>query len=249
MDADEFYKIQELEHEHWWYRSLHELTLKNIIKHFDNKNIKIIDACCGTGGLLEFLSLNGYNNTEGFDISEPGINIAKQKKLNVINADLKYISDYYNDNYADVIICNDALYFFNSIDQKVIINKMNNILKPDGILILNLPALKAFAGVHDIIVNITKRINKREFKNLIVNSQFSILNSIYWPFILSIPIWVKRFIQRIKMKFNKNLIIKSDLKKEPYLLNKLLYLIASFENKHYSWKPFGSSLFIVLHKI
>jgi ubiquinone/menaquinone biosynthesis C-methylase UbiE len=249
MDTNEFYKIAEVEHEHWWYKSLHDLVLKYICKHFNNKNIKIIDACCGTGGLIEYLEKHEYNNTEGFDISETGLQIAKNKGLNVIKADLKNISDYYKDNYADVIICNDALYFFEQNQQNIITSKMYNILKPEGLIIINMPALKTFSCNHDKIVDINKRINIKDIKYIFDLKKFKLISSTYWPFLLSPFIWSVRFIQRIDFKLNKNMHLRSDLKKETFINNRILYFIVNFENKIFNRKPFGSSLFVVLQKI
>ena len=249
MDANEFYNIAEVEQEHWWYKSLHDLVLNYICKHFDNKNIKIIDACCGTGGLMEYLAKYGYHNTEGFDISETGLDIAKSKGLNVFKADLKDIHDFYKNNYADVIICNDALYFFELDQQRIITSEIHNILKSDGLLIINLPALQSFRGMHDIIVNINKRINYKDIKYIYDLKKFKLISSTYWPFLLSPFIWSSRFIQRIKIRFNKDIQLKSDLKKEYYIISRMLYSVVSLENKLLKSKPFGSSLFTVLKKI
>ncbi len=248
MDEDEFYRIAELEQEHWWYKCLHNLVLAGINRHFDNKEIKIVDAGCGTGGLMSFLIKNGYKNIEGFDKSEIAIRLCKTKKLNVFEGDLKNIKNYYSNNDIDVIISNDTLYFLDKQEQIEAINSMYQLLKNNGVIMLNLPCLNAFRGIHDLKVGIKKRFSRKDTRDIIDSCEFHKEAEIYWPFLLSPFIWFSRYLQRLKMRFNKNTEIKSDLKKQNKIINALLFSIANSENKLFHKKPFGSSMFIVMRK-
>ena len=69
-NKDEYDRMAEAEGKHWWYRSLHERVLRTIQKQFASRDIDILDAGCGTGGLLSYLRDNGFTNLQGFDISE-----------------------------------------------------------------------------------------------------------------------------------------------------------------------------------
>ena len=86
---EEYIKMENVESKHWWYVSLHNLTLKTIQKAFKQKDISILDAGCGTGGLLEKLISNNYKFVEGFDISEDAVEIARLKKIDIKLGDLK----------------------------------------------------------------------------------------------------------------------------------------------------------------
>ena len=56
----EYLKMDEVESKHWWYVSLHYLTLKAIQNKFNFLDVSILDAGCGTGGLLSFLKRKKY---------------------------------------------------------------------------------------------------------------------------------------------------------------------------------------------
>lgn len=248
MVDNEFDLIAENESSHWWYKSLHLLVL-NVLK--DNKvdlKAKIVDAGCGTGGLIQLLVINGYKNIYGFDISEKAIRYCLDKKLNVEIGDLRKLESNLSNNEIDVFICNDAFYFLTKQEQIEMLNIVYNRLSWNGIAIFNCPALKHFSGLHDLQVGIENRTSIGKFKDLLNENKFRITQITYWPFLLSPIIWITRFIQRIKAS-PKHFNAKSDLKEEPYLINKFCYLITLIENKLFSRKPFGSSLFLVLKKV
>ena len=115
-------------------------------------------------------------------------------------------------------------------------------------MILNLPSFEAFSGIHDKAVGIQKRFDKNIVIKMIDTTKFEILEKRYWPFLLSPIIFLVKFIQKIHLKFNKNIQIESDIDMPSQFMNNILYKIVKFENKFLSKKPFGSSLFLVLKK-
>ena len=115
---------------------------------------------------------------------------------------------------------------------------------------MNLPALKAFGGIHDISVGIgsDSRFSKRKINNLVSKSNFHTTQLTYWPFLFSPLIFGVRFIQRLKLKFQKDTLIESDVEMPSPKINNLLFEVTQFEQKYLGWKPWGSSLFMVLKK-
>ena len=243
---EEYIKMENVESKHWWYVSLHNLTLKTIQKAFKQKDISILDAGCGTGGLLEKLISNNYKFVEGFDISEDAVEIARLKKIDIKLGDLKKYK--FHKTLYDVIISNDTMYFFSPDVQKEILAEFHDSLNKNGIIILNLPSFNIFKGIHDRAVGIDKRFNKDAVKKMIDQSKFTVEESIYWPFFLSPIIFLTRFVQKIKLMLNKNYKIKSDIDIPSSFINKFLIELVKFENRFLLKKPFGSSLFLVIKK-
>jgi SAM-dependent methyltransferase len=244
----EYIRMASVEEQLWWYRSLHTLVFNQISNSFSENTIKIVDAGCGTGGMLKYLSKNEYKNIEGFDISTDAVEICKSRQLSVYIDSIINISAHYKPQTLDVIISNDTFYFINETERKKLIQDFHNLLRPNGLVILNLPALKAFRGIHDISVGVNYRFSKRDIKKMINPSQFKILRATYWPFFLSPIIFITRFFQRIKLKINKNAKIESDIDLPPKEINNLLFKLTRIENAVFKNKPFGSSLFLVLKK-
>ncbi len=237
-----------VERRHWWYRTLHSIVLNSIEKSFDSRDIVIIDSGCGTGGLLLFLNDKGYSNVKGFELSPDAVNICRAKGANVVQFDLRRISDLYPCDHADVIISNDTFYFFDMKGCHKIIEQCYQVLKPNGLLILNLPAGNAFRGIHDISVGIKHRFSKNDVSILFSRSEFNIIKTIHWPFLLSPVIFLERLRQRVKMRLNPSFEISSDIDMPSGFINSLLEGISSLENHLLPVKPFGSSIFLVVQK-
>ena len=72
---NEYYKMAEVEMNHWWYKSLHFQVLQQLMIKSKSKKIKILDAGCGSGGLMKYLEARGYENMKGFDISDEAVNL------------------------------------------------------------------------------------------------------------------------------------------------------------------------------
>ena len=72
--SDEYEKMFRLEGQLWWYRILHERVESVLRQHFgDKRDIQLLDAGCGTGGLLSFLRQRNYNNLRGIDGSADAV--------------------------------------------------------------------------------------------------------------------------------------------------------------------------------
>jgi SAM-dependent methyltransferase len=245
-NKNEYVKMDSVEKRHWWYKTLHELVRVNIKSHFHSKKINILDAGCGTGGLLEYLKSNNYVNLSGFDLSADAVEISHNKSLNVKSLNLIDYKDR-GEKY-DVIISNDTMYFFSLKEQRSILNNFHNSMKNKGIIILNLPSFRAFHGTHDRAVGIQKRFNKKMVRDMVDLSKFEICQKFYWPFLLSPIVLLVRLFQSIKLNFWKKIKIKSDIDMPSSFINNILYKIVGLENKYIKNKPFGSSLLIVLRK-
>ena len=88
----------------WNYTAPQE-AVSVLKKYAFNKNLKILDAGCGTGLVGIELKKNGYSNIEGVDFSESMLGLVPQgiyKKVEKIdlNKPLKF-----KDNMYDVLIC------------------------------------------------------------------------------------------------------------------------------------------------
>ena len=246
--VEEYIKMDKVENDHWWYKSLRELVLNTIDKEFQHRRgITILDAGCGTGGLMNYLINNQLTNIEGFDISSTAIDIAKKKYLNVSIGDLEQYR--YNDKKYDVIISNDTMYFFSLDEQKKILDEFYKSLNYNGIVILNLPYSNIFSGMHDKAVGIQQRFTQKMINDMIDFSKYGIVRKAYWPFILFPIILLTRSFQKLKLFLDKDIEIKSDIDMPSNWVNNILYQIVKNENKYLSKKPIGSSLFLVLKRI
>lgn len=244
--ADEYLKMHQMEQSLWWYKHLHALVLRSIKSNFKSLDVAIIDAGCGTGGMMDFLKNAQFHDVSGFDLSDNALELCRSKGHKVFSGSLQNISDYYPQASADVIISNDTLCYLNDLEIRNLFKNFHTTLKPGGLLIMNVPALKAFSGTHDIAVGIKQRFSKRKILSFTTNG-WNVEENFYWPVLLSPMIYVARKWSLIKNKFSNN-IISSDVKPIPDFLNNILFQLVKFEASYFKMKPFGSSFYFVLTK-
>ncbi len=97
-----------------------------------DKNIRILDLCCGTGDQLLDLELAAYKNLHGLDL-DPGM-IAYAKKnsetINYIEGDASETE--LPDASFDIVITSLAIHDKNQILREAIFKEIARLLKPDG---------------------------------------------------------------------------------------------------------------------
>ncbi len=247
----EYDKMNHTESQLWWYRILHGHVMTALHRKFNSKGISILDAACGTGGLMKTLLNNGFPNVQGFDVSPYAASLAQAKtgkEVQVLN--IKDAGSFYRQASFDAIICNDALYFIEDTELPGVLRQLAELVKPGGVIIINLPAFQVFSGMHDVSVAIKERWTYRKFE-AIAKSAFNNTLSIqhtYWPFLLAPMILAARGWQKLKLKMKPQAEVVSDVELPPLALNKIFYNLTKWE----SFLPFpkwiGSSLFIVIHR-
>ncbi len=244
----EYDAMAKCEKEMWWFKCLHEITLEKIEK-LSFKEAKILDAGCGTGGMLDYLHDKGFSNLTGFDLSSDAIeHTRKNSALQVELISILECDKFYPENSFDIIICNDILVLLKDNDDKLAFGKLISLLKPGGLLLMNFAAGKLFRGTHDVACEMVKRYSKDEIEKLADGSESKIKELIYWPFLLSPLIFIVRFYQRCKMMLYKNREFESDVKLPPPIFNNIFYQVTKFENKKIPVKSWGSSIFAVITK-
>lgn len=120
-------------------RFVHNNRLNTIVKTIPDKDgIRILDAGCGEGHLIEKLYYKNRNNMYyGIDITEIAIQKA-QKKCPYAEFKLMDLSKIdFGSEFFDVIICTEVLEHI--IDYSSVIEELKRLLKKDGFLIITFP--------------------------------------------------------------------------------------------------------------
>ncbi len=101
-----------------------------------NKEIKILDAGCGEGQLLERISKMKYKNLYGVDVTKVALEDAKKRvKAKLFLQNLNKMS--FPDKFFDAVICTEVIEHIP--DYKKVLNEFKRILKKNGLLIISFP--------------------------------------------------------------------------------------------------------------
>jgi 2-polyprenyl-3-methyl-5-hydroxy-6-metoxy-1,4-benzoquinol methylase len=165
MDATQIVLMSVLERKHWWYRATHELVSSCILK-FIGRDKTIFDAGCGTGGLLRRLAALGA--VHGCDANSLSVRLARKKaraeyRERIYEHPIEAIHEYEHRRF-DCLTCIDVLYHKNVKNWRSALGDLTRILKPDGHLILQVPAFSALHGSHDAAVHGERRFRRSEIE-------------------------------------------------------------------------------------
>lgn len=232
----------------WWYRALHRLVLEALARHPRGQEARIVDAGCGTGGLLRWLHRHGYRQASGFDLSPDAIAICHERGLPAAQADLRRLDQVIGPERVDALVSNDTLCYFPPEEQARLTQLAWQVLAPGGLLVLNLPAFPAFRGIHDLSVGIRYRFSRPDIPRLLPPDRYQLVQARFWPFCLAPVIYLARCRQRLRLRHAQTPPVESDVRLPPRALNCLLETLVRLENAWLPWKPFGSSLFLVGRK-
>ena len=241
MEAYFYEDIYRYETSHWWYsirrRLVHILLKKYLIR---SRPLNILDIGCGGGKLNE--ELRQYGNITGIDSSPEAVRFCQSRGLkDIFQAS---IESYSTDQKFDCIIALDMLEHCKNDSE--VVKKLHSLLKPDGIAIVFVPALKTFWGQQDIISHHYRRYTKKQLHEVFSGAGFQPLAESYFNFFLAKPIWiVRKLVNLFKIKS------VSEIKMNHPILNKVLQAIFSLEIPFLKAGirfPFGVSLMGVYKK-
>ncbi|EKD90097.1 MAG: methyltransferase type 11 [uncultured bacterium] len=215
----EYLRIEKLENYHFWYRAMEELAIDLIKKYCPKRKLKILDAGCGSGGMTQ--KLTKFGHVTGIDINEKALKLAKQKKIDkVMKTDVCNLP--FHDSSFDLVTSFDVIYHQGVIDDLKALKEMYRVLKPNGILLLRVPALESLRGSHDIAVKTRYRYTAYELKHKMLLAGFNTRKISYLNMVLSTILLIKRSTERLTTNVGK-----SEVKKLPIFVNNLFYIILS----------------------
>ena len=246
MEHNEYEVMFQVEDSYWWYIAL-KATVFSFIKKYAPITTSglFLDAGCGTGSILE--GAQDYYSV-GFDIAPEAIQFCRKRRLpNILQASVCEIP--LPAQQFDIVVSLDVICNVGKPHIDTAIQEFSRVLKPGGILILNLPAYNFLQSQHDKAVHIRHRFIRRELQAKLISAGFKVEKLTYRNTLLFPLIAMVRLGERVFHKRNSP--AKSDLKPLPGPINRFLVNLLALETKLLLSKinfPFGLSLFCVARK-
>lgn len=182
MRPAEYDVMRRVEETHWWYRALHELIFDALAEELpDWRKRKILDAGCGTGAILQ--RLENPERNMGVDRALEAVKLCRERGLtNVEQADVCRLP-FAVDSF-DAVICSSVLYHAWVPDVGEALRELNRVLRPGGLLLINVPAFEFLHSAHDDAVMTARRFRSREIRSLLEQNGFAIRRLTYWTTLL-----------------------------------------------------------------
>jgi SAM-dependent methyltransferase len=251
MLESEYHRMAQLEAQLWWYTSLHADLLATIERHFGaRRDIRILDAGCGTGGFLDYLRRHGFTDCGGLDISPLAVEFCRQQGLDARQGSIADAAALASTGKADLVVSMDVICSLPDEQQRVDFFKAaSHLLTDGGLLIVQTPAFRRLGGIHDMAVGVNKRYTKREMRALLTRAGIDTCRLRYRLLLLTPLIFIARAVQRLRLRFGRNVTIESDVKMPSAVVNALLYHLQRFEDRWLPLRPFGTSLQVLVTKV
>lgn len=186
MQPDEYRKMAGVEDAMWYYRALHRHVTRSLMRQL-GAAAHVLDAGCGTGGLLRRLheAQPGWRLT-GLDFSPLACELARERTGGEVVhgsvAALPFAEAAFDAVVSCDVVCQVA-------EPAAAVREFHRVLRPGGVAVLTMPAYQWMYSYHDKEVGNLRRYTRREVNALLRAAGFAIAASTYWntlPFPLAV---------------------------------------------------------------
>jgi len=246
MEREEYKHLFELEDKLWWFVGMRKITESLLERYLPPKPPEevrlILDAGCGTGGMLPHL--RKFGKTFGIDFSADAVRFVRSRNERSI-ARSSIVRLPFPPATFDLVTEFEVVNHWAVPDDRAAFEELSRVLRPGGILLLREPAYQWLFAKHDLAVHTRHRYSRREIEDLLKGAGFEPLHLGYANFFLFPVALVRRLVGNV-LPADQG----SDVREMPGPLNAVL---ESFLRLEAHWVkrgrlPFGLSLLAVAKK-
>lgn len=177
MEKNEYTTMAAVELQHWWYggmRAINAALLERVLA--PRRDLQILDAGCGTGG--DALFLRRYGRVVGLDLAAEALDLARQRLPGCLVRG-SVVQLPFADQSFDLVTSFDVLYHRAVIDEQHALREMWRVLRPNGRILIRLPAYEWLRSAHDRQVHTRHRYTAGEVRRLLETNGFVIEHLTY----------------------------------------------------------------------
>jgi len=185
VDAAEYERMDRVEAELWWYRALHA----RLIAALRGVRGTVLDAGCGTGGFLAALAKARPDLAlTGCEYDPYAASLARRKNRSVVVGNVHDLP--FDDQEFDAVVSADVLCHA-GVAARPALAEMRRVLRPGGVLVVNMPAYQWLFSEHDRRVRNVLRVSAGEMGALLREAGFLAPRIRYWNGFL-LPLMILR---------------------------------------------------------
>lgn len=267
MEPREYETLASLEDHFWWYRGLHRLVLDRIADAFPEPPRDVLDAGCGTGGMLRKLA-ERYPSARlrGIDFSPHAVAFASGRTsmhaatrgndalsthpradLELARASVSAVP--FPDASFDLVVSLDVLYHAGVEDDVAAMAELTRVLRPGGTLLLNLPAFESLRSSHDRAIHTARRYRKADLVDRLRRAGLEPFRVHYWNGFLFPALAAVRWLRRRETRDDAP-VAPSDVRPLATPINRALETALAVERGwlQHAPLPFGLSVLALSHR-
>jgi SAM-dependent methyltransferase len=187
--------MYEAEADQWWYagqRAIATALLEPGLRSPEPERPLLLDAGCGTG--FNLLALSGMGRAVGIDLAPEAIAFCRERGVRAARASLLALP--FGNSLFDAVTSFDVLYHAWVADDRAAVAEMARVLRPDGFVLVRVPALRALWGAHDVEVQSRHRYARGELVALLGGCGLHVERATYCNSILFPLLFARRSLDR-----------------------------------------------------
>lgn len=233
----------ELETTYWWFVGRRIILAETIQRHIASPVEQTLDIGCGTGGNLPVLS-RFSKVVMGLDTSPQALAYCRSRGWNTVGLIQKDGILHFADATADLVTLFDILE--HTADERPLLGEIRRVLRPDGLLIVTVPAFQFLWSEHDVALHHYRRYTRQNLIRLLTDEGLRVVSASY-VITFSFPIIVLYRILKGILNFFHPQASQASYVRLPAMLNEFFIRILAWESKllAYVTFPFGTSVLIV----
>lgn len=210
-----------LDETYWWFVGRRAI-LDRVLRRFGRRCRKAVDVGCGSGRNMQLLSCHA-DWVMGFDRSPAALELASAHGFPTSQADGQAIP--LADSSVDLLTAFDVLEHLD--DDLAALDEFHRVLRPDGLLLVTVPAYRFLWSEHDEALMHRRRYIASELHAKLTRTGFQVIKRSYAVFFTFFPI--------VGYRLFRGLIPKDPLAPKashimlPPFLNRFLILLLRFE--------------------
>ena len=192
MNLEEYGRMYDAEDRQWWYAGMRAISLA-LLRPQIAPGARILDAGCGTGRNLEEFA--AWARPSGVDLSEEALRFCRQRGVPAARGRVQSLP--FPRDAFDAVTSFDVLYHRWIEDDAAAVAELVRVLRPGGVLLVRVPALKMLWGAHDAAVHSRHRYTTAEVRTLLEGQGLRVLRLSYANTLLFPVIALRRLLDRL----------------------------------------------------
>ncbi len=176
MDEAILVDLAETIEAHPWWRARASLTISLLDRLGVRRPSRILDAGCGWGVTLRSLERAGHEVT-GLDVSRMALERLDSPGRTLIEADLTQPFPHQQASF-DVILALDVIEHLD--DDRAAVANLARLLKPDGLMIVSVPALPEMFSEFDAVQGHRRRYERETLRAAFDQTELIVEQTLWW---------------------------------------------------------------------
>ena len=238
---DQMSRLFQLERKHFWFVGRRAFLRSLFKKYISSHEQLVLDLGCGTGHMVEILTRQGYR-VLGLDIRLEGLQATRRliPRSWLVQGQATYLP--FADKSFEVVLLVDVL---EHTEDVAALREVRRVMKPDGLLILTVPAVPFLWSYRDEIAGHLRRYTHRQLREVMEEARLKVEQVSYYQCLL-FPLFLTT---RLLGRWSKGSIRLEE--QPPALFNTLLIWVSILEvelGRVVNW-PWGSTLVSVGRRV